>query len=121
MSSARPVPVELVAAGDVRFADEERALRHVRLRAVTFLLAAGLALVLARDLTFGRGPAWPLQAAAVVAMASLAALLSAARMWSVRGLRVMEVVAFGLAAAVVAVPLWHAQLFAAARGDPPAL
>jgi serine/threonine-protein kinase len=121
MSNARPAPVELVAAGDVRFADEERALLHVRLRAVTFLLAAGLALVLARDLTFGRGPAWPLQAAAVVAMASLAALLSAARVWSARGLRVMEVVAFGLAAAVVAVHLWHAQLFVAARGDPPAL
>jgi serine/threonine-protein kinase len=30
-------------------------------------------------------------------------------------------VAFGLAAAVVAVHLWHAQHFAAARGDPPAL
>ena len=83
MSSARPAPVELVADGDTRFADEERALLHVRLRAVTFLLSAGLALVLVRDLTFGGGPAWPLQAAAIVAMAFLATLLSAARTGSV--------------------------------------
>jgi hypothetical protein len=58
MSSTRPAQVELVADGDMRFADEERALLHVRLRAVTFLLSAGLALVLVRDLIFGRGPAW---------------------------------------------------------------
>ena len=121
MSSTRPAPVELVADGDMRFADEERALLHVRLRAVTFLLSAGLALVLVRDLAFGRGPAWPLQAAAIVAMAFLATLLSAARTCSARGLRMMEVAAFGLAAAVVAVHLWHAQLSAAARGDPTAL
>jgi serine/threonine-protein kinase len=113
--------VELVAAGDVQFADEERALHQVRLRAVTFLLAAGLALVLARDVTFAIGPAWQLQAAVVVAMASLAAALSAGRMWSTRGLRMMEVAAFGLAAAVVAVHLWQAQLLAAAQGDLPAL
>src|SRR3954447_1949173 len=117
MSSARPAPVELVADGDMRCADEERALLHARLRAVTFLLSAGLALVLVRDLTFGRGPPWPLQSAAIVAMAFLAALLSAARAGSVRGLGMIEVAAFGLAAAVVAVHLWHAQLSAAARGD----
>jgi serine/threonine-protein kinase len=113
--------VELVAAGDERFADEEKALLHVRLRAVTFLLSVGLALVLARDLTFHKGPAPPLQAAAVLAMVSLAVLLSAARTWTARGLRVMEVLAFGLAAAVVAVHLWCAQLLAAALGDPTAL
>lgn len=121
MRSARPAPVELVADGDTRFADEERALLHVRLRAVTLLLSAGLVLVLARDLTFNREPAWTLQAAAIVAMAALTALLSAATTCSVRGLRMIEVAAFGLAAAVVAIHLWHAQLSAAARGDPAAL
>lgn len=118
MSSTRPAPVELVADGDARFADQERALLHVRLRAVTFLLSAGLVLVLMRDLTFGRGPAWTFQAAAIVAMASLAALLFAAPTCSVRGLRMLEVAAFGLASAVVAIHLWHAQLSAAARSDP---
>ena len=54
-------------------------------------------------------------------MAFLATLLSAARAGSVRGLRMMEVATFGLAAAVVAVHLWHAQLSAAARGEPTAL
>jgi serine/threonine-protein kinase len=117
MSSARPVPVELVEGGERQFADEERAWLHVRLRAVTFLLSAGLALVLVRDLAFGVGPAWPLQAAAIVAMASLATLLSAVRTCPTRGLRTIEVAAFGLAAAVVAAHLWHAQLSAAARGD----
>jgi serine/threonine-protein kinase len=117
MSTARPAPVELIADSDMRFADEERALLHVRLRAVTFLLSAGLALVLVRDLTFGVGPAWPLQAAAIVAMAFLATLLSAARTWSARGLWMTEVAAFGLAAATVVVHLWHAQLSATARGD----
>ncbi|SIO62614.1 serine/threonine protein kinase [Singulisphaera sp. GP187] len=121
MSSARPAPVELVADGDRRFADEERTFLHVRLRAVTFLLSAGLALVLARDLTFGRGPAWPLQAAATVAMAFLATLLSAARTFSTRGLKLMEVAAFGLAAVVVMIHLWHAQLSATVRGDPTSL
>src|SRR3954453_7266153 len=118
VSSPRPAPVELVADGDMRFADEERALLHVRLRAVTFLLSAGLALVLVRDLTFGRGPPWPLQAAAVVAMAFLAMLLSAARTCSARGLRMIEGTAFGLAVGVVAVHLWQAELSATARGDP---
>src|SRR3954447_22849735 len=121
MSSARPAPVELVADGDMRFADEERALLHVRLRAVTFLLSAGLALVLVRDLAFGRGPAWPLQAAAVVAMAFLATLLSAARTFSARGFRMIEGAAFGLAVGVVAVHLWQAELSATARGDPTSL
>jgi hypothetical protein len=121
MSSARPAPVELVADGDRRFADEERTLLRVRLRAVTFMLSAGLALVLVRDLTFGRGPAWPLQAAAIVAMAFLATLLSAARTYSARGLRMMEVAAFGLAAGVVVVHLWDAQLSATLRGDPTSL
>src|SRR3954452_13298 len=110
MSGTRLAPVQLVADGDMRFANEERALRHVRLRAVTFLLSAGLALVLARDLTFGEGPPWQFQAAAIVAMAFLATTLSAARTVSVRGLWVIEVTAFGLAAAVVAAHLWHAEL-----------
>ena len=121
MSSDRTAPVELVADADSRLADEERALLHARLRAGTFLLSAGLALVLARDLTFGRGPAWPLQAAAIVAMAFLATLLSTTQSGSARGLRMMEVAAFGLAAAVVSVHLWHAQLAAAVRGDPTSL
>src|SRR3954468_16540509 len=85
MSSARPAPVELVADGDTRFADEERALLHVRLRAVTLLLSSGLALVLVSDLAFGRGLAWPLQAAAVVAMAFMATLISAIPTCPTRG------------------------------------
>jgi hypothetical protein len=121
MPSTRPAPVELVADGDTRFADEERALLHVRLRAVTFLLSAGMALILVRDLTFGMGPDWPLQAAATVAMAFLATLLSAVRTCPARAVRLIEVAAFGLAAAVVALHLWHAQLSAAASGEPAAL
>src|SRR5262245_46244927 len=84
LSSARPAPVELVAEGDMRFADEERALLHARLRAATFLLSVGFVLVLVRDLAFGRGPAWPLQAAAIVVMVLLATLLSAARILPAR-------------------------------------
>jgi hypothetical protein len=91
-------------------------LLHVRLRAVTFLLSAGLALVLARDLAFGRGPDWPLQTTAIVAMTFLAALLTSSPRCPARTLRAMEVAAFGLAAAVVAIHLWHAHL-SAARGD----
>jgi eukaryotic-like serine/threonine-protein kinase len=117
MPSTRPAPVELVTSGDTRFADDERELLHTRLRAVTFLLTAGLTLVLLRDLAFGKGPGWPLQAAAIVAMAFLATLLSAARITSSRALRTIEAVAFGLGAATVAVHLWSAQLSAAARGD----
>jgi hypothetical protein len=111
----------LVAEGDMRVSDEERALLHVRLRAVTFLLSAGLALVLARDLTFCGGPTWPLQTAAIVAMASLPTLLSASPRCPARSLRTIEVAAFGLAAAVVAIHLWHSQLSAAVRGDPTSL
>ena len=117
MSSARTTPVELIGGSEPGFAEEENALLLVRLRAVTFLLSAGLALVLVRDLMFGRGPAWPFQAAATVAMVFLATLLSAARSGSARGLKVVEAAAFGLAAGVVAVHLWHAQLSATARGD----
>jgi serine/threonine-protein kinase len=109
--------VELVAESDMGFAEEEGALLLVRLRTVTVLLSAGLALFLMRDLTFGGGPAWQFQAAATVAMAFLATLLSAARPGSVRGLRVAEVAAIGLTAGVVAVRLWHAQLSGTARGD----
>ena len=50
-------------------------------------------------------------------MVFLATLLSAARSGSARGLKVVEVAAFGLAAGVVAVHLWHAQLSGTARGD----
>jgi serine/threonine-protein kinase len=117
MSNARTTPVELVAEREPRLAEEENALLLVRLRAVTFLLSAGLALVLVRDLVFGRGPVWPLQAAATVAMTFLAALLSATRSGTERGLRVAEAAVFGLAAGVVAVHLWHAQLAGTARGD----
>jgi eukaryotic-like serine/threonine-protein kinase len=117
MSDARATPVELVADSEPRFAEEENALLLVRLRAVTFLLSAGLALVLVRDLTFGAGPAWPFQAAATVAMVFLAAVLSAARSGSERVLKVVETAAFGLAAGVVAAHLWHAQLSGTARGD----
>jgi serine/threonine-protein kinase len=117
MSNAGSTPVELVTESEPRFAEEQNALLLVRLRAVTFLLSAGLALVLVRDLIFGGGPAWPFQAAATVAMVFLAALLSAARSGSDRGLKVVETVAFGLAASVVAGHLWHAQLAGTARGD----
>jgi hypothetical protein len=121
MPSTRPAAAELITDGDTRFADEERALLHVRLRAVTFLLSAGMALILVRDLTFGMGPAWPLQAAATVAMAILGTLLSAVRTCPARALRMIEVAAFGLAAAVVAVHVWQAQLSATVSGDPAAL
>ena len=117
MSSARTSPVELIAEGEPRFAEEETALLLVRLRAVTFLLSAGFALVLVRDLIFGGGPTWPLQAAATVAMVFLATLLSAVRSGSDRGLKVVETAAFGLAAGVVASHIWHAQLAGTARGD----
>ena len=56
MSNARSRPVELVAESDPRFAEEDKALLLVRLRAVTLLLSAGFVLVLARDLIFRRGP-----------------------------------------------------------------
>jgi hypothetical protein len=68
--------VEMIANGDELFAEEEHALLLVRLRAVAFLLSAGLTLVLVREELFGGGPGWPLQAAAMVAMMFLAMLLS---------------------------------------------
>ena len=45
MSSTRSTPVEMIANGDELFAEEEHALLLVRLRAVAFLLSAGLTLV----------------------------------------------------------------------------
>src|SRR5215470_8143415 len=102
MSNAR-MPVELIAGREPRFAEEDHALLLVRLRAVTFLLSAGLALVLVRDLMFDRGPVWPFLAAATLAMMFLAALLSAARSGTERGLKAAEAAAFGVAAGVVAV------------------
>jgi serine/threonine-protein kinase len=113
--------VELVAESEPRFVEEENALLLVRLRAVTFLLSAGLALVLVRDLIFGRDTVWPFQAAATCAMTSLATLLWAARSGSERGLKLTEAAAFGLAAGVVAVHLWHAQLSGTAHDDATAL
>jgi hypothetical protein len=107
----------MIANGDELFAEEEHALLLVRLRAVAFLLSAGLTLVLVREELFGGGPGWPLQAAAMVAMMFLATLLRAARSGWERGLKVVEAAAFGLAAGVVAVHLWHAQLSGTARGD----
>jgi serine/threonine-protein kinase len=117
MSGARSTPAELIAESEPRFAEEENALLLVRLRAATFLLSAGLALVLVRDLMFGRGPGWPLQASATIAMTFLATLLWSARSGSERGLRMAEAAAFGLAAAVIAVHLWHAQLSGTVRCD----
>ena len=117
MSKAQSTPVELIAESREQFAEEENALLLVRLRAGTFLLSAGLALVLVRDLMFGEGPGWPFQAAATVAMMFLATLLSAARSGSERGLKVAEAAAFGLAAGVVADHLWQAQLSGTAPGD----
>jgi serine/threonine-protein kinase len=114
MQSSR---VQIVAVSDPVFADEENALYRVRLRAATFLLAVGLALVLARDVTFGGGSGWQLQAAAVVGMAFLAVLISAAPSGSSRGLKAGEVAAFGLAAGDMAARLWVAQLAGTARGD----
>src|SRR5262249_50444940 len=121
MSNARSTPVELVAESEPRFVEEENALLLVRLRAVTFLLSAGLALVLVRDLMFGRDTVWPFQAAATCAMTSLATLLWSARSGSERGLKLAEAAAFGLAAGVVAVHLWHAQLSGTAHDDATAL
>jgi hypothetical protein len=106
MSNTWPSPVELIAETRQRFAEEENALLLVRLRAVTFLLSAGLALVLVRDLLFGAGPGWPFQAAAIAAMVFLATLLSAARVGSEHRLRLIESATFALAAGVVAVHLW---------------
>jgi hypothetical protein len=62
--------------------------------AVTLLLSAGFALVLARDLTFREGPDWRFQAAATVAMASLATMLAATHSASGRGLKRVEAVAW---------------------------
>ena len=121
MSNARSRPVELVAESDRRFAEEDKALLLVRLPAVTLLLSAGFVLVLARDIIFREGPDWRFQAAATVAMALLATMLSAARSASWRGLKVVEAAAFGLAACVVAVHLWGALLSGAARSDATAL
>jgi serine/threonine-protein kinase len=117
MSNARSTPVELIAASDAEFTAEENALLLVRLRALTVLLSAGLGLVLVRDLVFGVGPAWQLQAAAMIAAAFLAALLRSARPGSARGLKAIEVAALGLAVADVAVHLWHAQRAATERSD----
>jgi eukaryotic-like serine/threonine-protein kinase len=117
MSNDRSTLVELIADSEPRFAEEENALLLVRLRAVTLLLSAGFALVLMRDLIFGGGLAWPLQAAATAAMVFLATLLSAARSGSERGLKVIETAAFGLAAGLVALHLWQAQLAGTSRGD----
>jgi eukaryotic-like serine/threonine-protein kinase len=117
MSNARTTPVELIAESAAQFAEEEKALLLVRLRAATFLLSAGLALILVRDLMFGRAPIWPFQAAATIAMMFLATLLLVARSGSERGLRVAEAAAFGLAAGVVAVHLWDAQVSGSAHGD----
>ena len=63
MSSTRSTPVEMIANGDELFAEEEHALLLVRLRAVAFLLSAGLTLVLVREELFGGGPGWPLASA----------------------------------------------------------
>ena len=52
MANARSRPVELVAESDLRFAEEDKAVLLIRLRAVTLLLSAGFVLVLARDLIF---------------------------------------------------------------------
>ena len=117
MSTTLTTPVELVGASDMAFAEEEHAVLLVRLRAVTLLLSAGLAMFLLRDLTFGEGPAWQFQAAATFAMAFLATLLSASLPGTTRGLRMVEVAAIGLTAGVVAVRLWYAQLSGTARGD----
>src|SRR5205823_9483774 len=97
MSNSRSGPVELVADSDPRFAQEENALLLVRLRAVTFLLSAGFALVLVRDMTFREGPVWQFQAAGTIAMAFLTTMLSAARSVSARGLKVAEAAVLGLA------------------------
>lgn len=121
MSEAPRTPMELIEGSGPPLAEEENALLLVRLRAATVLLSAGMALVVARDLLLGRGAIWPFQAAATVVMMALAALLSAARSGSGRGLRMAEAAAFGLTAAVVAVHLWHAQLSGTARGDATAL
>jgi serine/threonine-protein kinase len=121
MSNVRPRPVELVADSKRRFAEEENALFLVRLRAVTFLMLTGFALMLVRDITFREGPMWQLQAVGTVAMAFLTTLLSAARSVSAHGLRAAEAAILGLAAAVVAVHLWDALLSGTARGDATAL
>ena len=113
--------MELVSGGDPPLADEEDALLLVRLRAVAILLTAGLVLVLVRDLMFRRGPAWQLQAAETVAMASLAVLLSSVRSGTARGLKAAEAATFGLAAGVMASRLWHDHLAGSARGDATAL
>ncbi len=121
MPTVGRAPAELVTQGSPRFDEEESALLLVRLRAMTRLLCVGLCLVLAHDLAFGKGPAWQLQAAAIVAMVFLALLLSAEQSSSAAWLRSAEVLAIGLTAAVVMAHLWHAQISGAARGDPVSL
>src|SRR4051794_32802068 len=112
MANARSAPVAFATGSDPRFADEENGLLLVRLRAASILLSAGLAMLLLRDLALGGGPSWQFQAAATVAMALLATLLSAVRSAPSRGLRAAEAAAFALAASASAVRLWHAQLSA---------
>jgi hypothetical protein len=121
MPTAQSTPVELVAHGSQRFDEEESALLLVRLRAMTRLLSTALCLVLARDLAFGRGPAWQFQAAVIVAMVFLASLLSARQSSSASWLRSAEMLAISLTAVVVMAHLWHAQISGAARGDPASL
>lgn len=115
MPTAQSTPVELVAHGSQRFDEEESALLLVRLRAMTRLLCTALCLVLARDLAFGTGPTWQFQAAAIVAMVSLAFLLSARQSSSASWLRSAEMFAIGLTAVVVMAHLWHSQIAGAAR------
>jgi hypothetical protein len=121
MSDARSRHVELVVESDLRFAEEDKALLLVRLRTVTLLLSAGFVLVLARDIIFREGPNWQFQAAAMVAMAFLTTMLSAAGSASARGLKAAEAAALGLAAGVIAVHLWDALLSGTSRGDATAL
>jgi eukaryotic-like serine/threonine-protein kinase len=121
MSKSESAPVRLVAQSSLPFDEEESALLGLRLRAITFLLTTALCLVLARDLAFGTGPTWQFQAAAIVAMVSLALLLSAKHAGSSLWLRTAEVSAIGLMSVVVAAHLWHKQLAATASGDATAL
>jgi serine/threonine-protein kinase len=97
--------------------DEVQGLLEVRLRAAALFLMLGLTLVLVRDLLVGEGGPWPMQAAAVLALAFVFLLLSAARSAGSGGLRSAEVAIFGIAAGTLAVRQYHVMLAWAANAD----
>ncbi|MHC5544811.1 protein kinase domain-containing protein, partial [Singulisphaera rosea] len=76
-----------------------------------------LALTLGRDFVLGEVVAWQLQIAAILAVATIVAILSAPRPIKTRRLRILEILIFGIAAGILALRHYHAMLMWASRGD----